>query len=157
MAAAGKMDNNHDVFRSVWHVAHSDSFHIQYVEAAENRAERRRGFVMFLHAMALQMRCAQCRVHLRAHLRANPISPRTDLARYVVDLHNAVNRRQHKREVSFDTAKSYYLHGNSLALCPALGRCTLPAMQPVHVGIIVSSVLLIVAVILVCAYAQRKR
>jgi hypothetical protein len=146
-----------DVFRSLWHVLHSDSFHIQYTEDAEHRSSRRRGFAALLRALTLSMRCGECRGHLRDHLDAHPIAPSTDLAVYVVDLHNAVNRRQGKREVAFETARDHYLHGNALALCPALGRCTLPAMQPVHVSIVVGCVALIVVVILVCAYAQRRR
>jgi hypothetical protein len=146
-----------DLFRSLWHVLHSESFHIQYTEDEEDLPGRRAGFVAFLWSLAGMMRCSSCRTHLSAHLAANPITPQTDLARYGVDLHNAVNRRQNKREVPFETARSHYLDGNALALCPALGRCSMPTMRPVHVAIVVISVVLLVAVILACAFVQRRR
>lgn len=150
--------DDQNVFRSLWHVLHSESFHIQYSEDDDaDRILRRRGFVAFLHSLTAVMRCDKCRTHLKSYLSSHPINADTNLAKYVVDLHNEVNRRQQKRIVPFEVASQYYLEGNTLALCPANGRCSLPRMEPIQVGMICVSVFLIIAVILVCGYMQKQK
>jgi hypothetical protein len=146
-----------NMFRILWEYIHAESFHIQYTEEDPEGSGRRAGFALLLQALSQEMRCDACRAHLAAYLQAHPIGPQTDLARYAVDLHNAVNRRQGKREIPFEVASEYYLSGNENALCPALGRCALPPMQPCHVGLVIGAVVLIVLVILFCAYWQNRR
>jgi hypothetical protein len=147
-----------NMFRILWQYLHSDSFHIEYTEDDDAiAAERKQGFALLLYALSREMRCGSCRDHLAQHLRDNPVTKDTDLSRYVVDLHNAVNRRQKKRQVPYEVAAAYYRDNCTSALCPSLGRCMLPWISPAHIGIIVGSAVLIVLVIVFCALTQRAR
>lgn len=52
------------------------------------------------------MPCPQCRLHMQQYLRKYPITKKTNLFEYSIDLHNQVNARQGKPQVSTQEAKS---------------------------------------------------
>ena len=146
-------DDEINTLRQLWRYLHRRSFDIEYAD--EPLKDQRHGFIKLLWALTEEMSCSHCRYHLNKYLQEHPLSLETNLARYVVDLHNNVNKRQHKRIIPFEVAEDYYVNGNMGALCPAVGRCSLPQMSPVHVGLIVTGIIVIVLVILLCAYWQH--
>lgn len=58
--------------------------------------------------------CHACRGHAQEYWRGNPMHPSYDdpgwAHRWVVDFHNAVNRRKGTRVWSYEEAKSYWLN-----------------------------------------------
>ena len=51
------------------------------------------------------MPCPQCRQHMQQYLQTHPITSETNMFAYSVALHNDVNKRQGKPQVSVDDAK----------------------------------------------------
>ena len=57
-------------------------------------------FVQYISTMSVWLPCKKCRAHCQQYLRANPI-PTSNLFKWSVDFHNAVNRRLKRQEYSY--------------------------------------------------------
>lgn len=66
----------------------------------------------FYESLAYLLPCAVCREHYREHITINPINTfldsRTDLIKWTIQIHNAVNRKLGKLEWSLEEVLSYY-------------------------------------------------
>lgn len=95
-----------------WAFLHSCSF--RYPESGAS-ADERNSFYDFLWALARVMPCPLCRTHfiesLEEHVPSScapTLDTRDQLARYIVELHNDVNRRSGKPQWTFEQARKYY-------------------------------------------------
>ena len=63
-------------------------------------------------SLAYLLPCAVCREHYREHITKNPINTfldsRTDLIKWTIQIHNAVNQKLGKLEWSLEEVLSYY-------------------------------------------------
>jgi len=66
----------------------------------------------FYESLAYLLPCAVCREHYREHITKNPINTfldsRTDLIKWTIQIHNAVNQKLGKLEWSLEEVLSYY-------------------------------------------------
>ncbi len=71
----------------------------------------KRSAKQFFESLANLIPCPVCREHYKQHITKNPITPnldsRTDLFKWTVDLHNAVNETQGKPKWTVDEALAY--------------------------------------------------
>ena len=109
-----------------WAFLHEMSF---YIDMHENEnPEAQAAFQSTITALVSFLPCMWCRTHLSAHLEANPLPAPSSYAadafpnaRWVVDLHNAVNTRQHKGVVPFEDVRAHYVDGAAQPTCPSVG------------------------------------
>lgn len=66
----------------------------------------------FYESLAYLLPCNICRQHYKDHLIKNPLTPfldsRTDLIKWTVDIHNAVNKMLEKPEWTLEEVLAYY-------------------------------------------------
>jgi hypothetical protein len=66
----------------------------------------------FYESLAYLLPCAVCREHYREHITKKPINTfldsRTDLIKWTIQIHNAVNQKLGKLEWSLEEVLSYY-------------------------------------------------
>ncbi len=91
-----------------WHTMHIVALgYPNEPKYAEKRAAKE-----FYESLIHLIPCPMCRVHYTQHLKDNPITAsldsRTDLFKWTVDLHNAVNKTLGKPEVSELEAIAFY-------------------------------------------------
>lgn len=109
-----------------WTFLHEMSFYIDMHENDSPKAQA--SFHNVVTALVLFLPCTWCRKHLDAHIATNPLpTPRVYAAdkfpnaRWLVDLHNAVNTRQHKGVVEFESVRAHYVDGAAQPACPSIG------------------------------------
>lgn len=125
-----------------WRFLHCVSFSYGDDPTAE---ERRRMFA-FVVAVGDVLPCKRCRGHYRAyvgaHLTRGAFSPaladRDALSRFLVDLHNDVNRRLGRPTVGYEEVRRAYLHDGAGG---GVGEWLLPAAAALAAGVVVALVL----------------
>jgi hypothetical protein len=163
MAAA--MNPSADLwFHVMWEDMHRQSFFIDLHEGLNLDAQA--AFGQWLLAMQPMLPCPDCRPHLKAFYDLTPppvpmSSAPEDYryARYVWGLHNGVNRRLEKPEISFEAVVDYYVNGKQDAMCAAgLAKpapvCETPPVPKIAVPIVIGTALLLLLVIIICAVLQ---
>ncbi|MDC0366845.1 Erv1/Alr family FAD-linked sulfhydryl oxidase [bacterium] len=150
-----------------WETLHRLSFFID--EHENDNPDAQRQFHYMLGTLRYTMPCTHCRKHLTAHLEKTP-PPEPEVyesstytnARYIFDLHNQVNERQHKIKPTFDEVKDFYVNGNEGALCPPsfeTPRCEYPKLpqvaKPLIIGASVLLILMIIGVALLQFFKKR--
>lgn len=86
-----------------WHMLHAISFNYPNRPTAQEKEAYRQ----FFHSLKYVLPCERCRVHFTRELQEkNPVEPhlesRESLSRWLVNLHNEVNRRLHKPNMPYD-------------------------------------------------------
>lgn len=122
----------------------------------------KRKTVYFFQALANVLPCEVCQGHFRKELEKNPIAAhlgsRDALSRWLVDLHNEVNKRLGKPTLDYEFVKDQYdsyrgtcvIKGGSCPLgSTALSKKSEKKMLPLVI-------LLVIAVILLSAYVAAK-
>ena len=73
----------------------------------------------FYESLGDVLPCPKCRRHYNSHIQQNPpkVRSREELSRWLVDIHNAVNRQNGKEEVDYDTVKRHYLYDSCELNC----------------------------------------
>lgn len=97
---------------ALWKSMHS----IAYAAPESPSLEEQRDYVDFYRSLGEVIPCPACRTHYKAHLKKHPIdaSSRTALAKWVYDLHDAVNKRQGKVSPPPEVIDAYYSEWNKL-------------------------------------------
>ena len=94
-----------------WQFLHSVSF--AYPEAPS--PDDRQKMLTFLTSVGYVLPCKLCRAHYEAYVRtrlnSTTLDSRETLSRFVVDMHNDVNRRLRKHEVGYEQVKVEYEDG----------------------------------------------
>ena len=101
---------------SAWTFLHTISF--AYPENPDEAT--RAGMQQFFASLGHVLPCQKCRLNYHKHLqeiREDPFKNRDTLTRWVVELHNQVNKAQHKQLYEYNDVKDMYT-GNHL-LCGA--------------------------------------
>lgn len=107
------------------------SIHLLAINA--KTAQEKDHFIRFMNLFCQNFKCKECQGHCSEYLKTNP--PETYLNKDVYinekygtipgvfkwswEFHNAVNKRLHKPEMSFESAYKYYLPGSSEGVCTA--------------------------------------
>lgn len=106
-----------------WNFLHGMSFYIDQFENEDKEAQQ--AFQSMVTGLQYYLPCTWCRKHLAKHLAETPMptpgtyAPDAFLnARWCVDLHNAVNKRQHKTAIPFEQVKAHYVDGAPEPSCP---------------------------------------
>lgn len=70
--------------------------------------------VNFFNSLAHLLPCGACRTHYESYLKQNPVdtSSREALSKWVYDLHENVNKRNHKDGLSYDQVQNDYTGWN---------------------------------------------
>ena len=112
------------IYRALWTSLHTTSFYID--QQANDNVEAQQAFIDYVNNIYLLLPCTNCAEHVTTYLSNNPLpTPGTysitsfPFARWVVDLHNDVNRRQGKPAVAFETARAHYVDDGPPPQCPA--------------------------------------
>lgn len=90
----------------MWKTMHAVAF--SYPESPT--AEDRKNYIDFFNSLRNVIPCPQCGVHYSQYLQENPINADNseDLARWVYNLHDTVNKRNKKESPSFEEVKERY-------------------------------------------------
>ena len=106
-----------------WDFIHFLSFYIDEFESEDIEAQK--AFQQMIQGLQAYLPCTACRKHLAKYIKENPMPTpgknATDAflnARWCVDLHNAINVRQHKSIVPFNKVKAHYVDGAAKPSCP---------------------------------------
>ena len=112
------------IYSALWTSLHTTSFYID--QQANDNVEAQQAFVDYVNNINLLLPCTNCAEHVTTYLSNNPLpTPGTyssasfPFARWVVDLHNDVNRRQGKPVVAFETARAHYVDDGPPPQCSA--------------------------------------
>lgn len=112
------------IYRALWTSLHTTSFHID--QQANDNVDAQQAFIDYVNSIYLLLPCLNCAEHVTTYLGNNPLpTPGTysstsfPFARWVVALHNDVNRRQGKPVVAFETVRAHYVDDGPPPQCPA--------------------------------------
>jgi len=91
---------------SAWLFLHSVSF--QYPENPTDQDKN--NYKIFFESLQNILPCPNCREHYQKNLKENPMNleSRESLIKWVIDLHNAVNKKNSKKEYSYDEVNDLY-------------------------------------------------
>ena len=91
---------------SAWLFLHSVSF--QYPENPTD--QEKNNYKIFFESLQNILPCPNCREHYQKNLKENPMNleSRESLIKWVIDLHNAVNKKNSKKEYSYDEVNDLY-------------------------------------------------
>ena len=91
---------------SAWLFLHSVSF--QYPENPNDQDKN--NYKIFFESLQNILPCPNCREHYQKNLKENPMNleSRESLIKWVIDLHNAVNKKNSKKEYSYDEVEGLY-------------------------------------------------
>jgi len=91
---------------SAWLFLHSVSF--QYPE--NPTVQDKNNYKIFFESLQNILPCPNCREHYQKNIQENPMNleSRESLIKWVIDLHNAVNKKNSKKEYSYDEVKDLY-------------------------------------------------
>ena len=124
-----------------WRFLHCVSF--AYPEAAA--PQERQDMFVFLRSVGNVLPCKRCRSHYNAYVGAHLTSSaspilvgRESLARFLVELHNDVNRRLGKSEATYEAVRHEYEVGND------------------SIPVWIVSVLVMVLVVLAVVFARKR-
>jgi hypothetical protein len=94
---------------ATWKALHSIAFNFA-LDPDRPLPEEQRAAVDFFGALQHLLPCEFCRRHYRKHLGEHPVdaSSREALARWVYELHSAVNRRRHVPDMPFEEVRELY-------------------------------------------------
>jgi len=105
------------------------SIHIYAAEATT--PERKNCFIDFITVLFSNLKCLNCRQHATAYLERHPprdvIDEPDGLFRWTWMMHNVVNRRLGKPELSFEEASKLFLNGDE-------GVCAVNCGDPIVTG-----------------------
>ena len=91
---------------AAWLFLHSVTF--QYPENPTDQDKN--NYKIFFDSLQNILPCPNCREHYQKNLKENPMNleSRESLIKWVIDLHNAVNKKNSKKEYSYDEVKDLY-------------------------------------------------
>jgi len=91
---------------SAWLFLHSVTF--QYPENPTDQDKN--NYKIFFESLQNILPCPQCREHYQKNIQENPMNleSRDELIQWLVNLHNAVNGGNSKKEYSYDEVKDLY-------------------------------------------------
>jgi len=91
---------------AAWLFLHSVTF--QYPENPTDQDKN--NYKIFFDSLQNILPCPQCREHYQKNLKENPMNleSRESLIKWVIDLHNAVNKKNSKKEYSYDEVNDLY-------------------------------------------------
>ena len=91
---------------AAWLFLHSVSF--QYPE--NPTVQDKNNYKIFFESLQNILPCPNCREHYQKNIQENPMNleSRESLIKWVIDLHNAVNKKNSKKEYSYDEVKDLY-------------------------------------------------
>jgi len=98
-----------------WQVAHA----VTFLYPDEPSAEDKHRVLTFFKLLPFLLPCSICGLHFANTMRDKlpltdeVMSSRETLSRWLVDVHNMVNRRLEKREVAYDDVAKYYVQDSS--------------------------------------------
>ena len=103
---------------NLWGAMHSLSF--TYPADCESGCEHRKAFHSFLKSLKTLLPCAKCKNHYTTWFNKNItrgeqseiFDSRENLSRALIDLHNDVDKRLNKTQLSFDEAKQKYMRSS---------------------------------------------
>jgi len=92
-----------------WNVLHSVTFTYPQQPSDEDKERVR----IFFKIMPYYLPCSICGVHFVKEMADNPLTDTVvasmdSLSRWLVDVHNSVNKRLKKPELAYDTIKKFY-------------------------------------------------
>lgn len=96
---------------AVWTTMHIFTFKYPDTPTQDDRNRA----IKFFELVPFYLPCGVCGLHFVATLKSNPLTDQTltsreTLSRWLVDVHNAVNRRLRKPELSYTEALNIYVH-----------------------------------------------
>ena len=110
----------------------------------------------FIHGLPDLLPCAKCRVHFRQEIAADPVEPhvgsRAAIEKWLVDLHNRVNARLEKPQLTRDEA-AQLMKGDIVGEDPTPSSASDATIIGLAVAVAVMGVLLII--MLVSYYRAR--
>jgi len=91
---------------AAWLFLHSVSF--QYPENPNDQDKN--NYKIFFESLQNILPCPNCREHYQKNIQENPMNlgSRESLIKWVINLHNAVNKKNSKKEYSYDEVKDLY-------------------------------------------------
>jgi hypothetical protein len=91
---------------AAWLFLHSVTF--QYPENPTDQDKN--NYKIFFDSLQNILPCPNCREHYQKNLKENPMNleSRESLIKWVIDLHNAVNKKNSKKEYSYDEVNDLY-------------------------------------------------
>lgn len=153
--------NDFDAWGPVfWKMAHAITF--DYAEEAPSREERDR-VSRFFAMLPWFLPCGVCGVHfIKTVTDEHPFTEHTaanreSLSRWLVDVHNTVNRRLKKPEVSYEAAAKYFLEDAREPLRPAERTCPAAQRDGLAAALVVVVVLGIAAAVTLGCMMRQKR
>lgn len=107
---------------SLWRFLHATSFSFQPTDVS------RRQMLQFLRSLGPVLPCSKCREHYQVYIDARlderVVQDVNTLSRWVVDLHNSVNKKTGKQEYTLDEARRLFdvsWLGGTASTCPTKG------------------------------------
>lgn len=102
----------------VWHLLHTITLDYP-INPTDND---KKNITNFVHALAYVLPCEKCRIHFIEHLNNNNLDDKTlssknNLIKWMIDIHNSVNKLNNKKILSYAEAyqeilKPYKKHNN---------------------------------------------
>ena len=91
--------------RQAWHFIHMVA--LSYPPEEVLTEDIKEKYYKFFESLGYTLPCPYCSLHFREKFKKNPppMNNREELFRWTVDMHNAVNKDNRKKEISYDEAK----------------------------------------------------
>lgn len=89
-----------------WFLLHSIS-----LEYPDNpTSEDKQNMITFINSLGKVLPCEKCRTNFKSHLEEHPlnVNSKVDLVKWVIDIHNTVNRINNKRELSYEECVEHF-------------------------------------------------
>ena len=144
--------------KSAWKFLHACSF--AYPENP-TRKQRESAFSVFNYLGDI-LPCPICQGHYKDNVAVNPprVSSKGELSKWLVEIHNTVNRSRNKKEIDFNSVQRHY-ENNSRELdcdCPFTAHLKkkLTTTQTTLNGLSAVVVLLLVAVCILVVLRRRR-
>lgn len=156
---------------SLWFGLHSTTMAYPFYPDSDQKQKMRNFFLSLQDVLP----CMLCREHYKEHLEKHPIDPalesRGDLVRWLVGVHNSVNKSLGKREWSFEEVIQHYeqIYGHPIMIYPGTTEISIPEVKPSSLSSLSSlssssyvflggvSIFLVVMVFLLCKGRRVRR
>lgn len=116
----------------LWFSLHTVTFSYPFYPDTEQKQQMKEFFLSIQNILP----CMLCREHYKEHLQANPIEPalesRGELAKWLIGVHNSVNKSLGKPEWTEADAVHHYerIYGHPIVLYPGTTELTITDEEP---------------------------
>ena len=142
--------------RSAWSFLHASAFSFPKNPTPDQCSSA----LQFYNNLGNQLPCPKCRRHYNAQIKKNPprVSSREELSRWLVDIHNNVNRAQNKPAVEYDVVKRHYLnHSKELSCDTKYIKMLRAKMQQKDMAMIMLCIAVTLTAIVMVAKSKRRQ